>query len=193
MIQKAAQSFVTFLERHNAIRTEDRDVYVYGCDIALYTILSTMGLVITGACFGYFLESIIIIALFYLNQSTGGGFHATSHLRCFITMLLGLLFCLATLFIQFSFSICILVGYLSLLLLLIKPLVLHRNKQYLLSQKEKMEKHSRIVVLIEMAVFYLVINLVNSQLVQAFSIGLAMCALSRYMAAYMKRCEACRC
>ena len=101
MIKRIAEGIVSYLERHNAIDVENRDVYVYGCDIAVYTIASTIGLIAIGAGFGYFIETLELIFVFYTNQTLGGGYHAPTHLRCFITMATGLLAYIAT----FSFQI----------------------------------------------------------------------------------------
>ncbi|MEG0494397.1 MAG: accessory gene regulator B family protein [Clostridia bacterium] len=72
MMQKIAECITAFLQSHHAIRLEDREVYVYGCDIAVYTFLSTLGLLILGAGFGYLLETSVLIVIFYLNQTMGG-------------------------------------------------------------------------------------------------------------------------
>lgn len=67
---------------------EQYDICRYGIEILLHTILSTLGLFATGLYLRMFPEALIIITVFYINQSLGGGFHASSHMKCFITMAL---------------------------------------------------------------------------------------------------------
>lgn len=48
MIQAMAKHIIAVLEKKNAIRPQERDIYLYGCDITLYTVLSTLGLIVLG-------------------------------------------------------------------------------------------------------------------------------------------------
>ena len=48
------------------------DVYLYGCETVLYTIISTTGLIVTGILLQYTWETVILVGVFYLNQSLGG-------------------------------------------------------------------------------------------------------------------------
>ena len=90
MLMKAAQWLVDslFSDFSNA---DQRITCIYGCELWLYTILSTLGLLTLGVFLQSFWEAVIIIFIFYTCQSTGGGFHASSHMRCFLTMAIGLL------------------------------------------------------------------------------------------------------
>lgn len=107
-------------------------VLIYGLDLAIYTILSTAGLIIEGVLFRRPCDSLIIIAVYFLNQTIGGGFHASSHLSCFLTMAVGLAFGLDICTIGWPMCFTIGVNALSILMLFSHPLVLHPNKQYLL-------------------------------------------------------------
>lgn len=111
-----AEMIVRALEKRTIIPAADHEVYVYGFDAALYTFLSTAGLVLIGCVLGQGIETLIIISLFYVNQTLGGGFHASTHLNCFITMVLGLLGCLATFLLPFNQWICCILGTVGLML-----------------------------------------------------------------------------
>lgn len=90
MLMRIAQWLIIFLLPD--LRDDDlRLLCIYGCEVWLYTVLSTLGLLMIGLLTNSVLETIIIITIFYLCQTNGGGFHATTHLRCFLTMTLGLL------------------------------------------------------------------------------------------------------
>lgn len=91
MIHRFAECIVTYWENRGILKSKNREVYVYGVDLAIYTILSTLGLLLIGWIGGYPIESAILIALYYALQSTGGGFHASTHLRCFISMAAGMI------------------------------------------------------------------------------------------------------
>lgn len=91
MMKDAAKVIVSLFERQGAIRPDEREVYIYGCDIVLYTLISTLGLLVLGTAFGRLLEAVLCVGIFYINQSFGGGYHADTHMRCFVTMAAGLL------------------------------------------------------------------------------------------------------
>lgn len=108
--------------RKGIVPEAEREVCEYGFAITICTIASTLGLLL-----GQFLGGAVLIALFYTCQSSGGGYHASTHLRCFLTMCAGLPAGLG-----FSLLPCPLWA----LAVLAVPLTLHLNKLYLLENKK---------------------------------------------------------
>ena len=129
-----AKLIVQWFEKRGIINPsqDERDIYTYGFELAIYTLVSTFGLLTIGFLLGYPLETCFIITLYYVNQTLGGGFHASSHLSCFLSMCAGLVAILILL--QFSLPNLLYagLGIGSLLVLYFNPLVLHKNKQFLL-------------------------------------------------------------
>lgn len=66
---------------------EDRDIYVYGLDVLLSTALSVICVLAIGAATGRLLATVIFLACFIALRSAAGGYHASTHLRCFLIML----------------------------------------------------------------------------------------------------------
>ena len=89
-MRQISEYIVKLFEKRGVIcaSAEEREVYIYGFDIAIYTFLSTLGLFFIGWMAGRPIETTLLIFLYYINQSFGGGFHASSHLMCFLTMVL---------------------------------------------------------------------------------------------------------
>ncbi len=129
--------------RKGIVPKAEREVYKYGFAITIYTIASTLGLLLLGLLLGQFLGGAVLIAIFYTCQSSGGGDHASTHLRCFPTMCAGLLAGLG-----FSLLPCPLWA----LAVLAVPLTLHPNKLYLLENKKALILRSRLSVLASFAV-----------------------------------------
>ena len=119
------KAILAFLEANEIVRAEDHEVYAYGLDAILYTMISTLGLVLIGVVMRSTTEALVIIGMFYINQTLGGGFHASTHLRCFLTMAVGLLCCLSTLFIPFPLPASLIIALMSMGFMLRFPLVLH--------------------------------------------------------------------
>ena len=121
-MQRIAIWLTEYFIRKGIVPEAEREVYEYGFAITICTIASTLGLLL-----GQFLGGAVLIALFYTCQSSGGGYHASTHLRCFLTMCAGLLAGLG-----FSLLPCPLWA----LAVLAVPLTLHLNKLYLLENKK---------------------------------------------------------
>lgn len=167
------------------IITEDIDLptaraCAYGVEIALHTVLSTLGLLLIGALFHQFIGSVIIITVYYINQTLGGGYHATSHLRCFIMMAIGLVFCMLLLR---CFPAGIISQALSLgasIYLFLHPVHLHSNKKYLMSKMTSLKMKSRIAIIaIWTVTACLHLFPVSPQLLTSACIGIFVSSVSR--------------
>lgn len=132
-MRQISEYIVRLFEKRGVIcaSAEEREVYIYGFDIAIYTFLSTLGLFFIGWMAGRPIETTLLIFLYYINQSFGGGFHASSHLMCFLTMVLGERFSSLLSFFRIHFSPASGFSVISLLFMWMHPLVLHPNKSYL--------------------------------------------------------------
>lgn len=164
-------------------------VCAYGIELALYTILSTCGLLLIGWVFNCLVDAIIIIAFYYTNQTVGGGFHASSHLRCFSMMSVGLLVCISILNISFSIVIHITSLLISLITLWIYPVELHPNKKYLVKNLPKLQRNSRFIsFLLCLIALILILQYNHKNIANAASLGILVSAISRVCGyfAYLK-------
>ena len=177
------EAILAFLEANGIVRAKDHEVYAYGLDAILYTMISTLGLVLIGVVMRSTTEALVIIGMFYINQTLGGGFHASTHLRCFLTMAVGLLCCLTILFIPFSLTASVIISLISVGFMLRFPLVLHINKAYLSNKRKLFSKHSQQALILQLLAICLFLIWGDAHIVQTISVGLLVCALSRGIAA----------
>lgn len=185
MLYKLSYKLVDYLFSHNSQNNDDYETAVYGCEILLYTIISTLGLMLIGLSLHEPLEASIIIILFYICQSSGGGYHANTHLKCFATMsiglVLGLILCrynaiLASLEFLFGVSVSLLIFF---------PLTLHHNKSHLKYTAKTLKKKSIITTIILTALIIGAKFVWGSNAFIPSSIGLTLAATSRTYA-YIK-------
>lgn len=180
MMQRLAIWIVGMLEKKGALHSDiSRETYIYGFDIAIYTFLSTFGLFLIGWIAGRPLETALLIFLYYTNQSSGGGFHASSHLMCFLTMVLGELLFLISFLLPYSPFTCSGISVISLLFMWMHPLVLHTNKSYLKKKAQQLIKHSRQILLLEAALLVAFILLNIPDIIQTGSLAFLLSAVSR--------------
>ena len=160
------------------IQEEEREIYEYGFDVTIYTIQSTAVLFLIGLVFRQFPASLIIILGFYTFQSTGGGYHAKTHLKCLMTMIAGLLVGLSFIFFKEQyFVLWILLGTGTLLLLLF-PLVLHPNKSYLAAERKPLSIRS-VIVTLSIGALAIIINVFWNEFLYAFSAAFLLAGISR--------------
>lgn len=76
--------------RKGIVPEAEREVYEYGFDITIYTITSTLELLLLGLLLGQFLQRGPDRPLLHLSVLRRG-YHASTHLRCFLTMCAGFL------------------------------------------------------------------------------------------------------
>lgn len=179
MLMKMASTIVRFLEKQRVADPALRDVYLYGCEAALYTLSSTVGLLLLGITLNHLWETALLVCVFYINQSIGGGFHASTHLSCFITMAIGVVCFIAALHLHISGWTALLVGGISIAILFTIPLVLHTNKQYLAYKAAQFVKRSRIATCIQGVALILIYYIPLPWVLRALAIALMLCALSR--------------
>lgn len=86
-MKRLIEHFVGYLIRSAAIVPEDSDIYYYGLDVLLFSLINITLLLGCGILIGRLLETAILVFLFGLLQSCGGGYHASTHMRCFLGML----------------------------------------------------------------------------------------------------------
>ena len=166
------------------ISTEQYDACQYGIETLLHTIVSTAGLLSIGICFHMFPETLIIVLVFYINQTLGGGFHASSHLKCFTTMSLFLIFGLCSCMLPQILQLDICLSIVSAIILYRIPLVLHTNKQYLIEKNTFFVRRSRITIGLWVCIVMVCIA-TQSIFFRAFTIGLVLSAVSRIYAKHM--------
>ena len=160
------------------ISEEDREIYEYGFDITIYTVWSTAVLLLIGFFLKQVLASVIIVAIFYTFQSSGGGYHAKTHLKCLLSMIAGLLVGLSFLFLK-ELPVClwILLGAGASLLISV-PLVLHPNKSYLETEKKRLTIRS-ITITLSVLIAVIVLNIFWNKMLYAFSAVLLLSGISR--------------
>lgn len=167
--------------------TEDQtEVCRYGCESFLYSTFSTVALLLTGVLFGALLETIAIVSVFYCCQSLGGGFHASSHIKCFFTMFVGLYFCFEFLQVCNADYVYLMLALLSFLILLLIPIQLHENKYYLNKKKGQFVIISRSLVCL---IMFITIHamLVGSRVFCPLCLGMSVSAVSRFIARALKK------
>ena len=85
MIDFICNLIVTRLNKEGIIQKEDNEVYLYGLQLLLSTLLKILGLMIIAYGLGVVRESIIFLLSFSVLRIHAGGVHAHTLFKCFIS------------------------------------------------------------------------------------------------------------
>jgi len=157
---------------------QQREVCFYGAQTALHTLFSTLWLCGIGFLCGKYAETLIIISVFYLCQTVGGGKHKKTMLGCTLLMTVFLLIGLLITDLGITMPFIIGISLLSCGYLWAVPLVLHPNKAYLVMNRQRMICISRICTCL-LVLALPVISAVIPARILPFAVGLFFSALSR--------------
>lgn len=152
MITFLGKSISLFLCRKNIIDEEEADIYQYGFESILSTILGFIITLLIGVIFKMVIMSIIYYGIFVVVRQMTGGYHADSYLKCNIA------FSLVTFFVLgMTKLICISQMYslpIHLLIFIISAICIWRfapvenpNKPLTVKQKGRNHKAAMIVLL----------------------------------------------
>lgn len=191
MIHDVAEKIVDYLESRHIITasTEEREIYVYGFDIAIYSVVSTLGLLLIGLLLSMPMETCVLVTVFYINQTFGGGFHANSHAACFFVMSMGLFVFRVLMLIKIPISICCVAAVLSIAVFFHYPVILHKNKLYLKYKIPSFTKRSYLITGLESAAYFLLLIMGQQYQIQVLAVSMMLCAISRTAAAVRQRKE----
>lgn len=87
MLTNLCQIIVDFFITEDIVSEEQREVYQYGVELSVSTLIGFFLVLAIGAFSGKLAESIIFYIVFCLTRSFCGGFHAHSHLLCKVTFI----------------------------------------------------------------------------------------------------------
>lgn len=164
----------SFFVAKSIIKQEDIEVYEYSLEIFISTVVNFLAV----ALIAVFTKNILITAFYLLGfiplRSIAGGYHAETHLRCFmILMATYLVFLCAVKFIPLTyiFYLTFVSSLLSLILIFIFAPVEDKNKPISAEEKKSFRMKSRITILVYTVVILLLLFLISNKLF-AFSLAL---------------------
>jgi len=166
------------------IEKSDEDVYEYGLELLLCTILNIAVILVSAGLVGKLPEGFALLAVTLPLQSCGGGYHAKTHLRCFLAMYIVWWFA----FFILPFITPVVATILSVLSM---PIVFklapvsHVNVEMSERQRLKMRKFVWILAIIVLFLSNTLIWGVSERIGIAMSLGMGLTAISM-VAAYFK-------
>ena len=149
------------LVRSNVIEEEDAEIYIYGINQILVSILNISSALIIGWIFGVLLEMVVFMAAYIPLRSFAGGYHAKTPLRCYIFSVIMLI--LVSVLIKYQFmsdAVCYAIFAGAVLIIFIFSPIEDKNKP-LDKIEQKIYKERVFMIGIAELVICLVLRLIN--------------------------------
>ncbi|MBU5438790.1 accessory gene regulator B family protein [Tissierella sp. MSJ-40] len=84
MLQRLAEDISFYLIVNKIIDIEERDNYIYGLQLVISSLFTSVTILILGFIMGEFISSIIFLSVYFFLKSYTGGYHAKRYYECYI-------------------------------------------------------------------------------------------------------------
>lgn len=166
MIYEFSNKISSKLIGKKIIKEDDKEVYTYGFEIIISSLLILIGMVILGIIFRCLLKVIVFILFFCSLRVQAGGYHAKSHWKCFIYFLLScfLAILISHLLLDFDKNLIIIILVLieSCIIIITYAPVDTVNKPLGSSEKVVYKKKSMITVIVQSIIIIAMSIFLNS-------------------------------
>lgn len=83
MLRVMCEDFSFVLVRNRIISEEDREVYIYGLELILNSLLVVGTIILLGILFNKVITTVIFLMVFCSIRSYSGGYHASQYWKCY--------------------------------------------------------------------------------------------------------------
>jgi len=166
------------------IAKSEEEIYDYGLQLILFTLVNFTVILTTAVLVGRFTESVALLATFIPIQAYGGGFHAKTHLRCFLIMYVGWWIAIFVILPIFCSTGATLSSVLALITIYFLAPVPHINVEMSDEHRMKLRIAVRIGALLAVMISLIVIHVIanNSIIGISMTLGIVISAFSMLIA-----------
>ncbi len=180
MLTYMAKRVSSFFICINVIKEDDRDIYDYCFEILLSTVINLMALVFLALVSDSVMVTIWFMIGFIAIRTTSGGFHAETHVGCFLILICSYIACLTPVLLlheDVQMIITVVNDVVSFLLVIIFSPVEDCNKPFTKEEYKKFKVVSNISIIV-MTVISLVLIFCFEKEKWGFSVSLGMLVVS---------------
>lgn len=156
MFYKTSVYIADILEQQNKFTTEEKEIYRYGIQQGLNLALNILTTIIIGVLCGMVYPSILFLVCYMPLRSFCGGYHAKTHLRCYIysvIMIASIL--LVAKYTAFNIVLYEVLVLISLIIILLLAPVEDENKKLDSVEKRVFRKRAYIISFLEVLLYHI--------------------------------------
>lgn len=156
MFYKTSVYIADILEQQNKFAPEDKEVYRYGIQQGLNLTLNILTTIIIGVLCGMVYPSLMFLICYMPLRSFCGGYHAKTHLRCYIYSVI-MITCILLVAKYTAFNIVLyeILVLISLIIILLLAPVEDENKKLDNVEKRVFRKRAYIIAFLEVLLYHL--------------------------------------
>lgn len=162
------------------INNKNKDVYLYGFEILISTLVYTLIFFFTALLTNTMLSSFVFWIGFYILRTLSGGYHAKSYLSCHVLFFINHIIFIITLYCipnQYKALVAIIMIIISTLLVLLFSPVDHPNKPFINNEKQRFKILSNLYI-IGVSIIFVVLYVISVELLINYSMSFAIGTLS---------------
>lgn len=173
MFAKIAERITEELEDNQIIKSEDRELYVYGFNQGITILLNLITTLCIGLLFGCVVELLVFMAAYIPLRSFAGGYHAKTPLRCYLSSIVMLIIVsVAIQYVTLEIWIHYVIVAVSAIVIAVLAPVEDRNKPLDEIEMKVYKQRTIFIVIIEIAVFVILDFLKLELVYDSISYGL---------------------
>lgn len=160
MFYKTSVYIADILEQQNKFAPEDKEVYRYGIQQGLNLTLNILTTIIIGVLCGMVYPSLLFLVCYMPLRSFCGGYHAKTHLRCYIysvIMITSIL--LVAKYTTFNIVLYEILVLISLIIILLLAPVEDENKKLDNVEKSIFRKRAYIIAFLEVLLYHIFLSI----------------------------------
>lgn len=166
------------LVRSNVIEAEEAEIYIYGINQILVSVLNVSSALIIGFIFDVFLEVAVFMAAYIPLRSFAGGYHAKTPLRCYIFSVIMLIVVSTGMnYLYMEDWVCYVVLAVSALVVIILAPVEDRNKPLDETEYRVYKRRTMLIAAIELIIALMLKPLISYNLFIAIVYSFAVLSL----------------
>lgn len=156
MFYETSVYIADILEQQNKFAPEDKEVYRYGIQQGLNLALNILTTIVIGVLCGMVYPSILFLVCYMPLRSFCGGYHAKTHLRCYIYSVI-MITCILLVAKYFAFNIVLyeILVLISLIIILLLAPVEDEKKKLDNVEKRVFRKRAYIIAFLEVLLYQL--------------------------------------
>ena len=155
MFYKTSVYIADILEQQNKFTTEEKEIYRYGIQQGLNLALNILTTIIIGVLCGMVYPSILFLVCYMPLRSFCGGYHAKTHLRCYIySVIMITCILLVAKYTTFNIVLCEVLVLISLIIILLLAPVEDENKILDSVEKRVFRKRAYIIAFLEVLLYH---------------------------------------
>ncbi|MCX7771758.1 MAG: accessory gene regulator B family protein [Clostridia bacterium] len=185
MLQQFAHKLTQNLLDMQIVKEEDKEIYQYGMEALISTLVNTVIVVIIGMLTGLLKETLIYLISFAILRVYSGGYHAKTHLGCiltFLTVFCSFMVCALIIPVDLKGPLSLVLGTGSLIAIFAMAPIEHANRPFAGDEYKSFKRMSRLIAASEWLLIMVFTLWIPSFVPVAFLITTAMMSVVSILA-----------